>query len=198
MPAEPSELIRHMAYHEESPHERPHKWPDCYEMSEKPSNLIRHLDYDGEKPYQCLRCMYASPSTMKLKRHMMITHMGSRFKCELCHTRFAQKNTLAIHQKVHPGDVVIVPAEDLVEVGNESKGGDGIEIYEDNDVQSNPVEDQEEAKNESKGDVKDDELMKLKLMMIDRMIQKKLMIRKVMKHLPMMPHFDGECKDDWT
>ena len=109
-----------------------------------------------EKPYQCPHCMYANPGTMKLKRHMIIIHMGSRSsKCELCHTRFAQTNTLAVHKEVHTEDVVIVPAEDQVD---ESKGGDASEEYEDNDVQSNVVlaEDQVEEEKESKGGDVDD------------------------------------------
>ena len=59
-----------------------------------------------EKPYQCPHCMYPSPGTMKLKRHMM-THMGSKSsKCELCDTRFTQTNSITVHKKSHDGSKV--------------------------------------------------------------------------------------------
>ena len=147
MPGEPSKLRIHMEYHVDSPHERPHIWPDCDKMPEKPSNLTRHM-----------------------KSHV--------------------SNLVAI--------VKIVPAEDLVEVGNESKGGDASEEYDDNDVQSNvvPAEDQVEEEKESKGgDVDDGDESKEVEVNEDRSNDdEEIGDEKVKQNLPMMHHFDGECK----
>ena len=177
MHGELSKLTRHMEYHNDSPHERPHKWPDCDKMPGEPSKLRIHMEYHVDSPHERPH-IWPDCDKMPEKPSNLTRHMKSHVS-----------NLVAI--------VKIVPAEDLVEVGNESKGGDASEEYDDNDVQSNvvPAEDQVEEEKESKGgDVDDGDKSEVEVNEDRSNDNEEIGDEKVKQNLPMMHHFDGECK----